>query len=77
MKYKVITNVLKLINGFWSYQNDKAKVTVELTCLHCSHSALLLWIMIHSCSTSWGALSKKVSSSRSMLTSAYSYIMAQ
>lgn len=42
-----------------------------------SVSALFFWIIMQSCSTSWGALSRKVSRRRSMLTSAYSYIIAQ
>lgn len=45
--------------------------------LHCSVSARFSWIMMESCRTSWGADSRKVSSSLSMLTSAYSNIMAQ
>lgn len=42
-----------------------------------SVSALFFWIIMQSCSTSWGALSRKVSRRRNMLTSAYSYIIAQ
>lgn len=45
--------------------------------LHCRVSARFSWIMMQSCRTSWGADSRKVSSSRSMFTSAYSNIMAQ
>lgn len=45
--------------------------------LHCSVSARFFWIMMQSWRTSCGALSRNVSSRRSMLTSAYSYIMAQ
>lgn len=45
--------------------------------LHCSVSARFSWIMMQSCRTNWGADSRNVSSKRSMLTSAYSNIMAQ